>query len=272
MVNGSIDKARDQFEKDLNTKEYSVITSDEEQLNRIIRACRFESNSSYVDIGTGRGYVAFAIAKLFSQSTMTGIDIIESVIDKNNEEAIKQNKMNLVFKCFDGIKLPFETESINGAIARYSFHHFPNAEISVKEISRILKNDGFFFISDPVPERNDSINFADKFSQIRNDGHIKYYHEMELKKIFEEQGIIQESCFHSSVEIPREMNSQYQKLLDKTPDEIKKSYKAIIENGKLKITVTVANILFRKNKSHLTTGVADARMNFSTTGSRGERS
>ena len=51
-----------------------------------------------------------------------------------------------------------------------------------REISRVLKKNGIFFLSDPTPNDNDIERFVDEYMQMKKDGHIKFYTKDEWKK------------------------------------------------------------------------------------------
>lgn len=44
-------------------------------------------------------------------------------------------------------------------------------ENSISEVSRVMKQDGFLFISDPTPNANDTSRFIDGYMQLKKDGH-----------------------------------------------------------------------------------------------------
>ena len=103
-----------------------------------------------------------------------------------------------------------------------------------------------YYCDDPVPHGNDSCDFANRYSLLRDDGHNRYYRENELTELFEAEQMFRESAFYTEVEIPRAMNEMYKKLLDNTPEGIKKEYRVKAGDEKAVITVKVINVLFRK--------------------------
>jgi ubiquinone/menaquinone biosynthesis C-methylase UbiE len=168
------------------------------------------------------------------------------VLLENNREAEIKGFNRLKFQTFSGMTIPFVDTHFDGAIARYSFHHFPDAEAAVREIGRVIKKGGFYFIVDPTPNKRDNVDFINKFSQLRNDGHMRYYEETELNRVFQSEGMIYESTFYSELTIPREMNEGYQTLLDGTPRNVRESYKLKVKDDKMEVTIRVMNVLFRK--------------------------
>ena len=242
----SVREARNRFEKDLRTSVYSKITADEAQIERIFSDCKLNDNGMYLDIGTGRGYIAFNLAKRCPNAMITGIDIVPLVLEENRKQATRQELKNLEFTEFDGIKIPPENDMFDGTFARYSFHHFPDPEFTANEIARVTKLGGFCFISDPRPNEKDNMDFANDFSLLRNDGHIKYYTEDELIKLIEAGGLKHESTFYTEVVIPRKLDDRYRSLLNTIPHELKEAYQIKIENEEVRLRMQIMNLLFRK--------------------------
>ncbi len=208
----SVNRARSKFERDLVSAGYVKVTSDDEQLLQILRACQPQDGRSYLDIGTGRGYVAFALAKSCPQAEVVGIDIVPSVLAGNSRQAQEQGLYRLTFVEHDGRLLPFEDARFDGIVARYCFHHFPDPKTSVAEMGRVLKGGGFCLICDPVPYDEDSTDYANQFSALRNDGHIRYYDDAEMRSMLALQGMGWQMTFDTEVKIPRRMDESYKAL------------------------------------------------------------
>ena len=128
-----------------------------------------------LDLGTGTGYFAFAIAQKHSQIEIVGLDIVEKTLLMNQRKAEIMGLHHLKFKNYDGVKLPFADETFDLIITRYALHHFPVIEDTLQEIKRVLKSNAKFFIADPAPNCNDKERFVDAYMQMKKDGHIQFY-------------------------------------------------------------------------------------------------
>jgi SAM-dependent methyltransferase len=241
-----VEQARASFERDLLTPGYSRIISDDAHLANIIRFCRVVSGKSYLDIGTGSGYLAFELARRNPSCYVTGIDIVEPVIAAGNLKAVENGLPRLNFLCFAGIDLPFDDGRFYGALSRYAFHHFPSPDFSVREVHRILEPGGFCMISDPMADPEDDLDFMDRFSVMRNDGHVRYYRDSVLVDLFEKAGFTTEKRFDSSITFPRIKDDRSGRLLAKTPGRILDLYKIRLDGDKIYSTMRVMNIYFKK--------------------------
>jgi len=97
-IDNLISEAKNQFEKDLAASGYSAITGSSRQLENILYTSNPVNGHSYLDIGTGNGFIAFAIARSFPKAIVTGIDLSEKIININNENAKSEGLDNLSFK------------------------------------------------------------------------------------------------------------------------------------------------------------------------------
>lgn len=245
----NIESARKSFERDLLTSSYAQIISDEAHLANIIRHCDLISSKTYLDIGTGSGYIAFELARRDPSIFVIGVDIVEPVIAANNQKARAEHHSRLNFVGFGGTTLPFEDRAFGGVLSHYAFHHFPLPDLSTREIYRILEPQGLCIISDPIADIRDDMDFVNQFGALRNDGHICYYGEARLIELFEKAGLRVDTKFYSTITFPREFNEYYEKLLRKTPQALLDVYQVSQVGEKVHITLQVLNICFRKAAS-----------------------
>lgn len=120
--------------------------------------------------------------------------------------------------------------------------------MSISEVSRVLKSDGLFFVSDPTPNDNDSQRFVDAYMQLKKDGHIKFYTMEEWKNICGKSGLVLTDFFQSSIRFPKKKDTAYgfEELLDKYSKEVIDGYKLEIIGNEIYVTEQVNNLLFHK--------------------------
>ncbi len=244
-----VEAAKKRFDKELHSSEYKRIHSDDYQLNKLIDMVDIQPRKKYLDIGTGNGYVAFSLAKKFPDVFVNGLDIALNAINENNKIIENEKLKNIEFNAYDGIILPYKKKSFYGVISRYAFHHFPDIEKSVSEITRVTDDNGFFILSDPQTYDDDLDGFADKFQSQVNDGHVHFYTRKEIESIFKNHNFLIEKEFNSAVRYPRVMNNKYEELFKNTNSEILNKYRIEFEQDKVFISVSVMNILIRKTNN-----------------------
>lgn len=245
----SIEAAKQGFEESFSKGDfYNKQTQDNVHLSAIIDFLPIKSGMKLLDLGTGSGYLSFAIAEKYPSVQVVGLDIVEKALEQNRIRAAEEQLDNLSFVSYGGIEFPFADEEFDMVISRYALHHFPKIEKSISEVSRTLRTGGFFFISDPRPNADDTHRFVDAYMQLKKDGHIKFYTLDEWKDICGKSGLILNDYFDSSIRFPKKKDTAYgfDELLDKYDSEIIKGYDLEINGNEIYVTEQVNNLLFYK--------------------------
>ena len=188
-IENSIMATKQGFEDSFSSGDYyNKQTQDEHHLKNILDFLPFYADMKILDLGTGSGYLSFPIAKKYPNISIIGLDIVEKALEVNRFKANEENVQNISFITYDGVNFPFADNEFDMVISRYALHHFPDIQKSISEISRVIKSDGFLFISDPTPNVNDTSRFVDGYMQQKKDGHIKFYKKTNGYKYAESMG------------------------------------------------------------------------------------
>lgn len=131
--------------------------------------------SNILELATGSGNLSNF---LNINNNYTGIDISKGLLKIAKKKFAKKNFSNCNLYLCSADSLPFKNNSFNVCICNLSLNFFNNVKTVINEIKRVLKENGRFICSVPVPERNKNN------STIRG----QLYSEKELKKMFEEAG------------------------------------------------------------------------------------
>ena len=210
-IKRSINDTRKGFEESFAAGEfYNRQTQDSDHLEKILGFVKISERMKILDLGTGSGYLSFV--------------------------------------SYDGIDFPFESGSFDLVVTRYALHHFPDIVHSIGEVSRVLKNGGMLFISDPCPNECDTDRFVDDYMRLKKDGHIKFYTKDDWTDICCNQGLIILDSFESSIRFPKKKDTAfgYETVLMKHDKTVIDSYDLAETDTELYITERVNNILFMK--------------------------
>lgn len=136
------------------------------------------AGTNLVDLGCGPGRDAVLLRSL--GHNVTCVDASQSMVklcEQQGFEAI----------CADFLSLPFESDQFNGAWAYTSLLHVPKSQIktALKEIIRVVKNDGFIGIG-MIEGDSEQYVISKKVSLPR---FFAYYSPAELEKVFTESGL-----------------------------------------------------------------------------------
>jgi len=125
-----------------------------------------------LELGTGSGSICNYIDP---SNDYVGVDISKGLLKKAGKRFKKSGHRHFELFVASADDLPFSKDSFDFAFCNLSFNFFQDAQRVVNEIKRVLKNEGQFFCSVPVPEKNIK----------RNQINGTLRSEKELKKIFE---------------------------------------------------------------------------------------
>jgi acyl carrier protein len=131
-ASNSINRTGTGFNKTLFNKDYTRIISDDTQPAMLIDMMESGPGQSFLDIGTGNGYVTYEFAKRCSSAHVVGIDRAEKAV-KNNYRIVKENG-NLSFDLYDGIRNIFEKSSLQFKLVKFfaNYNHGINMRIRSK--------------------------------------------------------------------------------------------------------------------------------------------
>jgi len=123
---------------------------------KLVGAVKAVQPSSILDLATGSGDVAFALAKaLPSETEIVGMDFCQPMLDE--AELKKKEKggfPNIVFQQGDGLALPIEDNSFGAVTISFGLRNMGDRAKALSEMRRILKPGGRLFVlefSQPEP-------------------------------------------------------------------------------------------------------------------------
>ena len=251
-IKSSIEDTRRGFEESFASGEfYNRQTQDSQHLQKILSFISVKDGMKILDLGSGSGYLSFPIAQENPGCKVIGLDIVENALNANRTKAQSLGIKNLSFVSYDGMDFPFEPSTFDLVVTRYSLHHFPDINHSIKEVARVLKEGGRLFISDPCPNECDKDRFVDDYMRLKKDGHIKFYTKDEWKSICKQYGLSLSKSFESSIRFPKKKDTApgYEEVLKKHDKDVIASYNLTETETELHITEKVNNILFTYSSS-----------------------
>ena len=106
-------------------------------------------HSKFLEIGSGPGYIGLEIIKQQDDAMLTGVDISEEMITiakRNAKKYALQNRVKYIKE--DAQLLPFHDNEFDFVFSYRSLHEWRNPIVVFKEIKRVLKGNGSFYILD----------------------------------------------------------------------------------------------------------------------------
>ena len=117
-----------------------------DDLQRLIELGEWNPQLQALDIATGGGHTALAVAPYVAHITVT--DLTPRMLEKAREYILAQGVTNARFQVADAEQLPFAAESFDRVTCRIAPHHFPDIPQFAQEVARVLKSGGIFLLID----------------------------------------------------------------------------------------------------------------------------
>lgn len=225
---------------------YNRQTQDGQHLKMLLELSSPACGDTILDLGTGSGYVAFALAEQNPSCTVIGLDIVPETMKRNMGKAQEYAYQNLTFAVYDGTAIPFPDNRVDQVVTRYALHHFPDPAANLREVHRVLKTGGRIMISDPTPNQNDTAGFVDEYMRIKPDGHVKFYSFAELDEMLVTTGFRLVKKEMSSICFPRKNPSDYLHLRKADTAEVWEGYRIHFTRDEIWITEDVLNLVYEK--------------------------
>lgn len=134
-----------------------------EHYERYYSACQFVKDKVVLDAASGEGYGSYMLAEY--ANSVTGVDISQQAIEAAKKKY--NDRSNLTYKQGSVADLSFvESNSIDVVVSFETIEHVPEdvQNAFVKEIKRVLKEDGLLIMSSPnKKEYSDRYNFHNEF-------------------------------------------------------------------------------------------------------------
>lgn len=166
------DLNRSQFGANANNYADSPVHAKGASLARMVELAEPQSNWRALDIATAAGHTAFAFAPHVAH--VTAVDLTPEMVTLAAERAIELGHDNVAAQLADAEDLPFDDDSFELVTCRIAPHHFPNPEMFINEVARVLAPGGPFVMVDNIASGDpDVARFADDFERRRDPSHVR---------------------------------------------------------------------------------------------------
>ena len=144
-----------------------------------------EGDERAVDVGTGAGTLALALAPLVRE--VVGVDLVPELL----EEARRDAPANVMFVEGDAAKLPFDDFSFDLSCSRRTLHHVSRPELAVAELTRVTRPGGRIFVDDQIAPVDPLAAFElDRFERARDPSHHRTLPDGDFRDLFAANGLV----------------------------------------------------------------------------------
>lgn len=167
--------------------------TDKEVLGRIVELARPRSNWIALDIATGAGHAAFAIAPHVASVIAT--DLTPEMLEQAERLKSERGIGNTEFREADVHALPFDDNEFDLVICRLAAHHFSDIKLALREMRRVLKPGGRLVINDrSVPEDDFVDQCMNELDWYHDESHVRQYRPSEWRTMMTDTGFAVETA------------------------------------------------------------------------------
>ena len=170
---------------------YSTSTAhtDPHVLKRVVEMSSPLSSWIALDVATGTGHTAFALAP--STSSVVGIDLTTEMLTEAKHLRASQGVANVVFCASDVHHLPFVDGTFDLVTCRRAAHHFSHMNAALQEMHRILRLGGRLVIDNrSVPEDDFVDQCMNTLDYFHDHSHVRQYRPSEWIEMLKTHGFI----------------------------------------------------------------------------------
>ena len=140
-----------------------------------------------LDIGTGAGHTALALAPRVSEVILT--DPVDAMLATARRLFQTAGLWNAQFVRASAEQLPFPKASFDIVTTRLAAHHFDDVALAMGQVARVLRPGGvFIFVDTTAPEDLESAAYQDEVELLRDPTHKRIHTERNWAAFIEQAG------------------------------------------------------------------------------------
>jgi ubiquinone/menaquinone biosynthesis C-methylase UbiE len=181
-------KVQEQFAKNAEKYVSSVTHAKGTDLDAMIEWLQPTQEWTFLDVATGGGHVTKTLSPHVGQVFAT--DLTPQMLSTARNH-LSTTCNNVCYILADAEALPFLDETFDAVACRIAAHHFPNPQVFVAEVSRVLKPGGKFLLIDNVAPLDAELDrFMNITEKLRDESHGRCFTIQEWSHWFNEQGLV----------------------------------------------------------------------------------
>ncbi len=167
----------------------SAAHTDPQVLAQVVELAAPRPNWAALDIATGSGHTAFALAP--HVASVAGTDLTPEMLAEARRLAAARSIANAAFSQADVHHLPFRDGAFDLVTCRRAAHHFSDIARALGEMKRVLREGGRLVIDDrSVPEDDFVDACMNELDRYHDESHVRQYRASAWKQMLEQQGFV----------------------------------------------------------------------------------
>jgi ubiquinone/menaquinone biosynthesis C-methylase UbiE len=155
----------------------------------MVEAAALTGTERVLDVATGAGHTAFALAPYAAE--VVALDITKEMLAVAQKAAAERHLNNIRFLEGNAQQLPCADASFDVVSCRQAPHHFPDVQRAVQEWARVLKPGGKLVLVDSIsPEESEAEALLHEIEILRDPSHVHNLRLSEWVASLNEAGFI----------------------------------------------------------------------------------
>ena len=185
--------AQAQFGRQAPWYTVSQVHRESQGLPELVRLAAPSPEARGLDIATGTGFTALALAPLCRR--IIGLDLTLGMVSEARRLAGDRGVANLLFCLGDAEAVPFRDHAFDIVTCRLAAHHFPDLPRAFAEMARVVKPAGRVVFEDTcAPETPALADQMNEWEVRRDPSHVADHPPSRLRTMLEACGLIVEAA------------------------------------------------------------------------------
>ena len=185
--------------------------SNEAFFKLIIDTTGIDPQDTVLDIACGPGMLSAAMAARARH--VTGIDLVPAMIKQARLLQQEKGLTNMDWVLGDVSVLPFAQASFSAVVTRFSFHHFLDPLLVLKEMVRVAKPNGKITVVDVFTTSPAHDHLHNLIEKLRDESHVKAFGLSQLQELAQNAGLLnlKTEFFRLEIEFEGQLKASFPK-------------------------------------------------------------
>ncbi len=181
-------RVRSQFGRAASAYTTSAGHSDPILLRRVIELAQPRPSDRALDIATGAGHTALALAPQVAE--VVAFDLTQQMLEETARSAAARGLRNVVTRQGAAERLPFPDSTFDIVAVRQAPHHYADVPQAVREMARVVKPAGRVVIIDSRAPEDDELDRAfNHIEKLRDSSHVRNWRPSEWRAMIQDAGL-----------------------------------------------------------------------------------
>jgi ubiquinone/menaquinone biosynthesis C-methylase UbiE len=247
---------REEFTRQAQAYASAAVITDSERIARLVSAIAPGPNDRALEIATGPGYVAMALAQYCRE--VVGLDLTEAPLTIARRTSRERKLDNVRFEVGEADRLPYRDGEFEIVVCRFAFHHFQNPAAILAQMRRVCRTGGVVAVQDLYAnEDRERAARCNRIEQLRDTSHTRALAlseliaimggaGLEIESINSERLITEMEGWLASAQTPADRSAEVRQLLESDRREDSSGMQPFMRDNAVHFVQRIAAIVCRK--------------------------